>query len=182
MTQGTGFVYLYIPTPSMEGLGSGQTHQTVNLTPSASQVRILSPPPLSFKAQNKRNVRQLCGCSSMVEPQPSKLVVWVRFPSPAPISGCYIQPKLTSRPAGRFAYQTRVIASKGPVFPVLLHFCFCDARLYLCKIQIKFLQRALLQIVTKMQHISDITSIVKFKRIGCYRAYAVVYKVGSIGL
>lgn len=24
------------------------------------------------------------GCSSMVEPQPSKLVVWVRFPSPAP--------------------------------------------------------------------------------------------------
>ena len=27
-----------------------------------------------------------CGCSSMVEPQPSKLVAWVRFPSPAPIS------------------------------------------------------------------------------------------------
>src|SRR5208282_1000805 len=26
----------------------------------------------------------LCGCSSMVELQPSKLVVWVRFPSPAP--------------------------------------------------------------------------------------------------
>ena len=26
----------------------------------------------------------VCGCSSMVEPQPSKLVVWVRFPSPAP--------------------------------------------------------------------------------------------------
>ncbi len=25
-----------------------------------------------------------CGCSSMVEPQPSKLVTWVRFPSPAP--------------------------------------------------------------------------------------------------
>jgi hypothetical protein len=24
------------------------------------------------------------GCSSMVEPQPSKLMVWVRFPSPAP--------------------------------------------------------------------------------------------------
>ena len=24
------------------------------------------------------------GCSSMVEPQPSKLVTWVRFPSPAP--------------------------------------------------------------------------------------------------
>ena len=25
-----------------------------------------------------------CGCSSMVEHQPSKLVAWVRFPSPAP--------------------------------------------------------------------------------------------------
>ena len=25
-----------------------------------------------------------CGCSSVVELQPSKLVVWVRFPSPAP--------------------------------------------------------------------------------------------------
>ena len=24
-----------------------------------------------------------CGCSSMVEPQPSKLDTWVRFPSPA---------------------------------------------------------------------------------------------------
>ena len=26
------------------------------------------------------------GCSSVVEPQPSKLVVWVRFPSPAPLA------------------------------------------------------------------------------------------------
>ena len=26
----------------------------------------------------------VCGCSSMVESQPSKLVAWVRFPSPAP--------------------------------------------------------------------------------------------------
>ena len=25
----------------------------------------------------------ICGCSSMVEPQPSKLITWVRFPSPA---------------------------------------------------------------------------------------------------
>ena len=30
---------------------------------------------------------RLCGCSSMVESQPSKLVVWVRFPSPAPVMG-----------------------------------------------------------------------------------------------
>ena len=29
----------------------------------------------------KQHIR---GCSSVVEPQPSKLVVWVRFPSPAP--------------------------------------------------------------------------------------------------
>jgi hypothetical protein len=27
-----------------------------------------------------------CGCSSMVELQPSKLIAWVRFPSPAPFS------------------------------------------------------------------------------------------------
>jgi hypothetical protein len=26
----------------------------------------------------------VCGCSSVVESQPSKLVAWVRFPSPAP--------------------------------------------------------------------------------------------------
>ena len=28
------------------------------------------------------------GCSSMVEPQPSKLMMWVRSPSPAPVPGC----------------------------------------------------------------------------------------------
>ena len=27
----------------------------------------------------------LCGRSSMVEPQPSKLMMWVRSPSPAPV-------------------------------------------------------------------------------------------------
>ncbi len=27
------------------------------------------------------------GCSSMVEPQPSKLMTWVRLPSPAPMGG-----------------------------------------------------------------------------------------------
>ena len=30
-------------------------------------------------------ITYICGCSSMVESQPSKLVVWVRFPSPAPL-------------------------------------------------------------------------------------------------
>ncbi len=29
--------------------------------------------------------RALSGCSSMVEPQPSKLMMWVRSPSPAPV-------------------------------------------------------------------------------------------------
>ena len=40
---------------------------------------------------------QRCGCSSMVESQPSKLVAWVRFPSPAPYvpvarvnAGCFV--------------------------------------------------------------------------------------------
>ena len=43
-----------------------------------SQVRILSP----------RLVNNLiCGCSSMVEHQPSKLDTWVRFPSPALVQG-----------------------------------------------------------------------------------------------
>ncbi len=28
-------------------------------------------------------LKNTCGCSSMVEHQPSKLVTWVRFPSPA---------------------------------------------------------------------------------------------------
>ena len=33
-------------------------------------------------AQSER--KDVCGCSSMVELQPSKLITWVRFPSPAP--------------------------------------------------------------------------------------------------
>lgn len=37
---------------------------------------------VSVDEQGKRV--QKCGCSSMVESQPSKLVAWVRFPSPAP--------------------------------------------------------------------------------------------------
>ena len=31
-------------------------------------------------------VAVLGGCSSTVEPQPSKLMMWVRFPSPAPLN------------------------------------------------------------------------------------------------
>src|SRR5271169_3799373 len=66
-----------------EGYPSGQRGQTVNLlayafvgsnpTPSTSEG--CGVVPLASTE---------CGCSSMVELQPSKLVTWVRFPSPAP--------------------------------------------------------------------------------------------------
>ena len=38
-----------------------------------------NPPPSTIFPLGK------CGCSSVVELQPSKLIMWVRFPSPAPI-------------------------------------------------------------------------------------------------
>lgn len=38
-----------------------------------------------------------CGCSSMVEPQPSKLMVRVRFPSPAPRSRAHPVDRLRMR-------------------------------------------------------------------------------------
>ena len=39
-----------------------------------------------YVVRHKNNKNEIpCGCSSMVEFQPSKLVTWVRFPSPAPI-------------------------------------------------------------------------------------------------
>jgi hypothetical protein len=31
-----------------------------------------------------KNKKTICGCSLVVKPQPSKLMSWVRFPSPAP--------------------------------------------------------------------------------------------------
>jgi hypothetical protein len=36
------------------------------------------------KGNGSVSVVATCGCSSMVELQPSKLATWVRFPSPAP--------------------------------------------------------------------------------------------------
>ena len=33
---------------------------------------------------NPSSIKNLCGCSLMVELQPSKLTTWVRFPSSAP--------------------------------------------------------------------------------------------------
>jgi hypothetical protein len=96
-----------------EGFPSGQRDQTVNLTAQPSEVRILPPPPpgkletrdlephidfgVYWERKDHGPMRHtapdtlvfVCqfvagGCSSMVEPQPSKLMMWVRFPSPAP--------------------------------------------------------------------------------------------------
>ena len=40
-------------------------------------------------AGDNLRVGNCCGCSSMVEPQLPKLMMWVRFPSPAPCGwGC----------------------------------------------------------------------------------------------
>ena len=40
---------------------------------------------LDFVGEIGSSGRTLGGCSSMVERQPSKLDMWVRFPSPAPL-------------------------------------------------------------------------------------------------
>jgi hypothetical protein len=66
-----------------EGFPSGQRGQTVNLLAQPSEVRILPPPP-DTRLGRATAIRRKRGCSSMVEPQPSKLMMWVRFPSPAP--------------------------------------------------------------------------------------------------
>ena len=44
----------------------------------------------------------VCGCSSMVERQPSKLAVRVRFPSPAPVANASAKPRggVPERPKG----------------------------------------------------------------------------------
>ncbi len=57
--------------PNRKSTQVGQRGRTVNPLAKLSLVRIQSLPPI-------------CGCSSVVEPQPSKLVARVRFPSPAP--------------------------------------------------------------------------------------------------
>ena len=61
----------------------------------------------------------VCGCSSMVEHQPSKLVTWVRFPSPAFFNSKNISCKIAeslvfSRVFGFFVFilTTMVFASK----------------------------------------------------------------------
>jgi hypothetical protein len=91
-----GVVAQNTPLTLAEGFPSGQRDQTVNLTAQPSEVRILPPPPdriISGRGGGPASPFALWrvfspgGCSSMVEPQPSKLMMWVRFPSPAPIIG-----------------------------------------------------------------------------------------------
>src|SRR6185312_16387550 len=71
-----------------EGYPSGQREQTVNLPAYAFEGSNPSPSTTCHgveecAAQGGR-FRAIGGCSSMVEPQPSKLMTWVRFPLPAP--------------------------------------------------------------------------------------------------
>ena len=74
----------------LAGFPSGQRDQTVNLTAMPSKVRILLPPPLGrCCCFGQRAIilavrREYGGYGTMVEPQPSKLMMRVRFPLPAP--------------------------------------------------------------------------------------------------
>ena len=47
--------------------------------------------PVGKSTESIEKITRSCGCSSMVEPQPSKLVVWVRSPSPAPYSSFEVE-------------------------------------------------------------------------------------------
>ena len=82
-----------------EGYPSGQREQTVNLpayafvgsnpTPSTMEGAVGFSKAVSKARQFSQRVGLghsgvTGGCSSMVEPQPSKLMTWVRFPLPAP--------------------------------------------------------------------------------------------------
>src|SRR3982074_2707959 len=66
-----------------EGYPSGQRGQTVNLL-AYSFVGSNPAPSTSEGCGVVPLATTECGCSSMVERQPSKLITWVRFPSPAP--------------------------------------------------------------------------------------------------
>ena len=54
---------------------------------------------------------QMCGCSSMVEFQPSKLAAWVRFPSPAP-----------EKPSKRLGFF--ISKNRREVIPAVLNYFF----------------------------------------------------------
>ena len=67
-----------------EGFPSGQRDQTVNLT---RKLRWFESTPLHHYFLLFVKVSFMGGCSSVVEPQPSKLMMRVRFPLPAPLKG-----------------------------------------------------------------------------------------------
>ena len=86
----------------MVGFPSGQRDQTVNLTRKLrwfestphhhmDQVALSTPPIAELALSETLASWRLWpgGCSSMVEPQPSKLMMRVRFPSPAPTDRCW---------------------------------------------------------------------------------------------
>ena len=82
----------------LEGFPSGQRDQTVNLTRKLRWFESTSRHQIdkAIKRVGRQNLYAwramlfksgICGHSLMVEPQPSKLMMRVRFPLPAPRSG-----------------------------------------------------------------------------------------------
>ena len=65
----------------VQGCGTRLLGRSLGLAEVADDVR--------FDDKDRRfRMHGSCGCSSMVELQPSKLATWVRFPSPAPFVDC----------------------------------------------------------------------------------------------
>ena len=58
------------------------------ILPLNSEKRLTKSPSFGMITDVAKDRLWTCGCSSMVEFQPSKLVTWVRFPSPAPRFAC----------------------------------------------------------------------------------------------
>ena len=79
----------------------------------------------------------VCGCSSMVELQPSKLITWVRFPSPAPLFSWLCRGGGTGRRTGlkiprlettvpvRFRSSAPLFASDWNSLPAILYNLTC---------------------------------------------------------
>ena len=62
-----------------------------------------------FSRTYRCSIKGLCGCSLMVEPQPSKLTTWVRFPSSAPfvkiVGTTDVEIKLNSKELSFFVFK-----------------------------------------------------------------------------
>ena len=57
---------------------------------------------------NPSSIKNQCGCSLMVELQPSKLTTWVRFPSSAPLSNLVTVPCIVT-----FYFILKILGLKG---------------------------------------------------------------------